>query len=612
MLKHKDRISWLVVVFIMVAMVTIRLSNPPKNILSYDVFGYYLYLPAIFIYDDPGLKNIDWVKKVNEKYQAAPSLYQVAKVTESNYAIRFYSGIAIMYSPFFLAGHAIATITGYDADGFSRPYQWAIIIAGIFYTLAGVWLLRKFLLTLFTDAATAIALSLIFLGSSVFFFCTWGNDSPHIYIFTLYAAILWLTSRWMDQPRTGYAIALGLVTGIAVITRASEMLILFIPLLWGIWDLKSIRARLDLLWKQKKDIILFALFMALGILPQLIYWKYSTGEWIYNSYDDPQSGFNFDQPRIAYILFGFRKGLYIYSPVMIIATIGLYHLFQQKRGLFLGVILFFLANIYLIASYSSLISFGWRAFVQAHAVLAIPLACFISWGLGQRKVVKYSILGILLLLLTLNLFKTWQLSAGIIDGSRMTMKYYINSFFAVDRNKVNKDLLLVERSNETIEILENEEDFSHRIITFYGIENLPPGWPELRDSTLAFEGRYSYRLDAKNIYSPAVEIPFRNLTDNYYCWLRASAWIYKPDSSLQDESLLVIHFNYEGRPYKYRAVSFANQGIPFKPGEWNQISIDYMTPEVRTVDDPVKVYLWHRGQGEIFIDNFKLEVFEPK
>jgi hypothetical protein len=611
MLKSRGRISWLVAALIMVVFATIRLSNPPKNILSYDVFGYYLYLPAIFIYDDPGLTNIDWVKQVNEQYQASPSLYQIARISDSNFAMRFYSGIAIMYSPFFLGGHAIATLTDYEANGFSKPYQWAIIIAGIFYTLLGVWLLRKFLNTLFTDNVTAITLLLIFLGSNVFFFCTWGNDAPHIYIFTLYAAILWLTSKWMTVPKTKYAIALGILSGVTMITRASEVLILLIPVFWGIWNPASLLSKLKLAWQRKKDVIFFALFIIVGLLPQLIYWKFATGQWIYNAYDDPQSGFNFDQPRLAYILLGFRKGFYVYSPIMLIATIGFYQLAKHKRELFLPVLLFLLTNVYLIASYSSLISYGWRAFVQAHAVMAVPLACFVNWGIQQRKLSKTLVLVMLSLLLLLNLFKSWQTSIGIIDGSRMTRAYFFNSFFAIDNDKVNRDLLLVERSTESIETLVDEESYSHRTIASYTFETLPQGWPELRDTTHAFEGSNSFKLDAKNIYSPAIEIPFDNLTSNYYCWLRASAWIYKPDHSLEDESLLVIHFNYEGRAYKYRAVSFKNQGIEFIPGEWNRISVDYMTPEVRTLKDPVKVYLWHRGQGEIYVDNFMLEVFEP-
>lgn len=612
MIKIKNRYSWTVAILIMVTFMAIRLSHPPKNILSYDVFGYYLYLPAMFIYDDPGLKEIDWVREVNEKYEAAPSLYQIAKVSETNWAIRFYSGIAIMYAPFFLGGHAIAHLTDYEADGFSKPYQWAIIIAGIFYTLAGVWFLRKALISLFSDKVVAATLALIFIGSNVFFFSTWGNDAPHIYIFTLYAVIIWLTSRWHNEPRTLHAIALGLVSGVAIITRASEVLILLIPIFWGVWNISTLQEKLKLVWRRKWDVILIILFTALAVLPQLLYWKFATGQWIYNSYDDPQSGFNFAEPRFAYVLFGFRKGLYIYSPVMIFATIGFYHLFKQKKELFLPVLLFFLANVYLIASYSSLVSYGWRAFVQAHAVLAIPLACFVTWSLDQKRVMKGLIFVVLLLFLLLNLFKSWQTFRGIIDGSRMTRAYYLDTFFSVDPKNVNKDLLLVERSTESIEELKDEEKYERRVVQAWGFEQPMAGTNNLRDTSFSFQGKYSLKLDSANIFTPAIEIPFHDLTGHYYAWLRASAWIYKPDASLADESLLVIHFNFEGRPYKYRAVSFRNQELEFIPGQWNRISIDYMTPEVRTKEDPVRIYVWHRGKGEIYVDNLTLEVFEPR
>jgi hypothetical protein len=30
--------------------------------IAWDVYGYYLYLPATFIYDDLGLENRDWIR----------------------------------------------------------------------------------------------------------------------------------------------------------------------------------------------------------------------------------------------------------------------------------------------------------------------------------------------------------------------------------------------------------------------------------------------------------------------------------------------------------------------------------------------------------------------
>ena len=40
----------------------------PDNILSWDVFGYYLYLPFTFIYSDLGLNNENIIHEIFDKY----------------------------------------------------------------------------------------------------------------------------------------------------------------------------------------------------------------------------------------------------------------------------------------------------------------------------------------------------------------------------------------------------------------------------------------------------------------------------------------------------------------------------------------------------------------
>jgi hypothetical protein len=612
MQKIRFKYSALAAAVIMVVFVSIRLSYPPKYILTYDVFGYYLYLPATFIYDDPGLKDIRWVKEMNEKFEGAPSLYQIAPASDSNYIIRFYAGIAEMYAPFFLAGHLAAHITDYPADGFSKPYQWAIILGGIFYTLAGVWFMRKILISLFSDAVAAVTLLVLFLVSNVFFFCVWGNDAPHVYIFTLYAVIIWLTAKWYENPRAWHAITLGFLIGTAVITRPNELFIMLVPVLWGIWGIRSIHEKLILIWNRKRDILLIIAFIALAVLPQLIYWKYASGHWIYNSYNDPQSGFDFFQPRFGYVLFGFRKGFYIYSPIMILATIGFYHLYKQKRGLFISVLVFFLANLYLISCYSSLISYGWRAFVQVHAVLAIPLACFIDSTLRQKKAIRMAALVFIIIMLASNVFKSWQTMRKIIDGSRMTQEAYFKDFFVVDPKKADKSLLLVDRTEESTETLCEEEKYDHRNLTLLDFETFQGGNKEWYTDQVAHRGVHSYKLGVDNIYSPAVEIPFSQITNSYYAWIRTSVWMFKTGQAEENDPLLVIHFSYNDRLYKYRTISFNDGQFQYKAGEWNKLTIDYLTPEVRSGNDPLKVYVWYRGQGDVFIDDMVVEAFEPR
>jgi hypothetical protein len=47
-----------------------------------------------------------------------------------------------------------------------------------------------------------------------------------------------------------------------------------------------------------------------------------------------------------------------------------------------------------------------------------------------------------------------------------------------------------------------------------------------------------------------------------------------------------------------------------KPGKWNPMQLDYLTPEVRSVDDKMKAYFWLEGEDPVFIDNLKFEIFD--
>jgi len=46
-----------------------------------------------------------------------------------------------------------------------------------------------------------------------------------------------------------------------------------------------------------------------------------------------------------------------------------------------------------------------------------------------------------------------------------------------------------------------------------------------------------------------------------------------------------------------------------KPGQWNPMRMDYLTPEVRSTEDVVKVYFWLQGKTPVYIDNLKIDIF---
>jgi hypothetical protein len=612
MKKPGNRISLIAMLVIAIGLATVRLSNPPRNIITFDYYGSYLYLPALFIYNDIGIKNIEVYDSLNSIYRNTPLFYQLSPGPDGNRVIRFFSGMSYLFAPGFFAGHIIAQLTNYPADGFSLPYQRALLINGLIIALLGLFFARKILLRFFNDITSTITLILIFIGSNLVFFYTYGNDAPHLYLFSLFSVFLWLTIRWHDQPSKGKAAMLGLVSGLIIASRPSEMILLIIPIAWGIYNLRTLQEKIRLFTLHYRHLLIAAAGVVMLILPQIIYWKVVTGSFFFSPYDDPASTLKLTNPQFINTLFGFRKGWFIYAPMMILTLPGLYLMYRKYPGYALPIIFYVLLNTYLIASFTSLISFGWRAFIQSYAMLVLPMGFFVNFLITRRKYLLALLFTLLLILTLLHLFKSWQLVVGVIDGSRMTREYYFATFFKLWASPEDKKLLLIERPHSAIETLENEDEYKHRVLSVVDFETPEKHRIAYYDTLQVYKGRYSFRMDSSMQFSPGYEASFRELTENYYAWIRASAWVYALGEEQMQTMRLVVQFDHKGGIYKYRSARLNDERFGAKAGRWSKIEFDYLTPEVVSKKDRLKVYLWYQGVGPVYVDDLKVELYEKK
>lgn len=610
--KKSFPVSLVTLLLLIIVISSIKFRNPQNNILSWDVFGAYLYLPATFIYDDPTIKDLSWVENINSTYNNAATLYQFSPTSEGRNIIRFSPGIAIMMSPFFMLGHGYALLTDDPADGFSDPYQNAIILAGFLYAIIGLIFLRKILLKYLSDGVTAITLAVLCISSNFFFFITYGNDIPHVYAFTLNILIIWLTIRWHEDHKKKYAILLGLILGLAVISRISEVLMVIVPVLWGIYNWDSFIKKLKLIFQYRIHVLLLVLAGFIAVLPQLFYWKLASGGWLYWAYDDPGSSIDFYNPRFLWVLFSFRKGFFIYAPVMIFSIIGFYFLFRKKKEIFIPLLLVSLFHIYLIACFSSLVAYGWRAFIELYAVLVIPLAFFIDALQNSKRWVRFPVYTLIFALTVINIMQAWQIKVEIIDGYRMTREYYFRVFLKTSVTEEDKKYLLVERPSSVLETLTNEEDFNRSVVKHFDFEKLIAGDEQHYDTTYAYTGSMSFRMDGTREYSPTLRKEYREISDSDYGWVRASVWVYPTADPIDNEAILIVAFKHRGKNYKYKDFSMNGDSVNLKLNQWNLITADYMIPELLSHSDKLEVYVWYKGEENIWIDDLKIEFFDPK
>jgi hypothetical protein len=347
--------------------------------------------------------------------------------------------------------------------------------------------------------------------------------------------------------------------------------------------------------------------LALGFC-QLLYWKLHTGHFLYYSYgSNPGEGMEFFSPYITEVLFSFRKGWLIYTPIMILAFSGLIVLFNKNRKIFWALLAYTIFNLYLVSCWSTwwyAQSYSQRSLVPALAVMSIPLGFFLTWVAGRKIILKFAISLVIVFLVFLNFFQIWQFHVGILDGDRMTREYYFSTFLSTSASDKEKKLLLIDRRRYEINNFDNEQEYNSRILIKKGFED-----GVIIDSIAPAEGARYCQLDSPDTYSPVIEVPYSELTKKDHAWLRVRVKIFPvtPPDSLK--VALVLHFSHKGFPYQYRTIE--SPRMELKPGVWNEVKFDYLTPEVRNKSDIFRTFVWNMAGGSVLVDQLSLEVFEP-
>ena len=612
-LKTTNSLSAWLCLLLIAAIVFFRFVYPPVNILSWDVFGYYLYLPATFIYHDLRLEDLSWVTALVDKYQSTSTLYQLYQVQDSFWVIKEGIGLAILNAPAFFISHLYCLVTGLPADGFSLPYQYGFAISGLAYAFIGVFMLRKILLEYFDDTLTSILLILVVAGTNYFQMTAFEGFLTHNYLFTLYTFIIWCSLKWHREQKSWQAICLGLSMGLAVAVRPSEMVCILIPLFWGIYNNETLIRKWQLVKMHWPHLLILVVAVFLGGLPQMAYWKYVTGHWIYYTYQNPGEGLDLWSPYTLQFLFSFRKGWLIYTPLVVFAIAGHYELLRKNRELFTSFVIYFGINLWIISSWTAWWygggSYSQRAMLPSYVLLSITLGYFLEWVRSSSKTLKIAFSVIFLLIVMLNIFQTWQWATGILDRTRMTKEYYLAIFGKTSVTDADRKLLLIERPADAVEILDNEQDYSRRTAAVFTFENLSDKQLTLSSDTVS-DGNYALRLDPRHPYSPAFEMPFSGLTTKDHAYIRASLKVFPISMLEKNMASLVITFQHKGENYQYRATDISLDQFGMKPGTWNDMKMDYLTPEVRSKDDLIKVYFWLQGTKPVLIDNLKIEIFD--
>jgi len=427
-LKPKISIYALLLVIIVVTWVSSNYNwggTLYKGILRTDATGYYAYLPAIFIYNDLNFNFIDTLKS-NPYYHRNMNF----DFRESHAGVninKFYCGVALMQTPFFITAHVISDLCGNKPDGYSKYYQIFVQIATIVFLLAGLAIIRR-LLFLYNIPYNGVALILIVLvfGTNIFHYTVSEPGMSHIYsLFSVSGFLYYQKKFFLTLSPRFWAFSIVFLALVTLIRPVNFIIVFSVPFIAGTYFM--LRKGLSVITKKYLFLVISLLVFVSLVSIQLFIYRIQTGSFFIYSYKE--EGFNFLTPHFVDFLFSYRKGLFIYTPVLfIILAAGLPNLLTQNPYMAISWLVFFIVTTYVLSSWHLWYyggSFSARVFIEYYPFFAILLGLFIKSSTMNKS--KKIVVMVLIFLTLYCQVQTYQYRTGRIHWSDMDKEMYWNS-----------------------------------------------------------------------------------------------------------------------------------------------------------------------------------------
>lgn len=578
-------ISLITVVICMLAMLILGTKYYPKYnqeateaTISWDVAGYYAYLPALYIHND--IKQLGWIDSTRQKYVFSPFLDQYFKDKSGSNVLKYSIGMSILYTPAFVAAHISAPMLGFLQDGYSKPYQVSLTLWSFLIAFIGLLVLRKVLLRFYSDGTTAMTLAIIVLCTNYLEYGSITNAMSHNYLFTGYSILLLLCIKFYERPSYKFTIGIGFVIGFMALARPTEIIAIILPLCWTLsWKKNHFRAKINQLIEHfNKYIVGFFIIGLIGSI-QIAYWLYVSGSPLVYSYQE--QGFSWLTPHIIDGIFSFRAGWLIYTPVMSLALIGFYALYKKNIRLFTPIFIMSMVFIYIAFAWDIWWyggSLGQRTMVQMYPVLAFPLAALIE-HIAPRKVLTFGMYVFVIACGFLNFWMTHQAHKGsLLYPGDMTKAYYLA---IVGKDKVDPS---------TIKLLDARMNYTGAI----------------QNDTLLLENSKQFCLNNKKQYSQRWTL---SPNDDYKKYLRFSIQAFTPEKEgeLWRYAQMIISYYKNGENTKNEFLRVQRLIVE---NEWQTI---YLDSKINNGADKIEVSIWNAdSEKKICFRELKVITYDQK
>ncbi len=358
------------VVVALLLLAQIALLPAPRSdghLLSGDGGYYYLYMRSALLDGDLDIANDVTLYNARVPAESTAQLHEYY----------FYSvGPGLLWSPFFLAGHAVARLArtlgaNVNPDGFSFIEEAFVVFASVVYAALALVLLRRVTARLIPDGLPAAAVAGMFLVSPAVYYVIFEPTMSHTLELFGVALFFWALFGRPLRERRDY-LFLGAAVGLMFLVRWQNltMLCAAAPLAFG-------RPPFDRLRPSRRNVVAFIAGAASVACLQLLFWQITLD--VFVTIPQGPGYLTPFKPHLLEVLFSTQHGLLSWHPALVIGLVGLASL--RFRFLALSLLAAFVLDLYvcsIVFDWWGVDAFGMRRMVGALPIFVLGCAAALA------------------------------------------------------------------------------------------------------------------------------------------------------------------------------------------------------------------------------------------
>ena len=338
------------------------------RIAESDAIEYFSYLPSVLLDGDLSFED-----EYRHFYDEDPDGRQgfketfLERSTPTGLRLNFGPiGTAVLWSPFYVATHVGLSLFGDDgaADGMSQPYRTAVTLASAFYAGIGLLLSYRLARRYARPFVCFVAVVALWWATPVAYYMYIAPGMSHaVSLFAV--AVFFSLGPWvMASPSPGRWAIWGASAGLMALVREQNgffVVAALVPLV-STWKLPE----------TIKRAAAFGVTAFIVFAPQFVVYQILNGRPL-PAHEVERKMFWYS-PHALEVLFSPEHGLYFWSPVLLLFTVGgLLFLRREKLG-GIALLLGLASQIYIsgsVDSWTTAGAFGARRFVNATVIFAV-------------------------------------------------------------------------------------------------------------------------------------------------------------------------------------------------------------------------------------------------